>query len=135
MKEGPIGVRRYWTIGCLAIVLTMLCVSALPQTPLGSFWNYLGSAIEALGCAILLLIGRRRLGARANLAFLGPVIGAIIVCAFFTWSFISGPPEIARPVVSPQLCLSIALLGVEMGSVLQFLIIGFIGQGGAVKKG
>lgn len=128
MKEGPIGVRRYWTIGCLAIVLTVLCGPAVPDKGAVSL---VGPLIELVGCAILLLIARRRLGAKANLAFIGPVVGAAILWAVYLWTASAN----AGPQAGPTAWLGVTLLGVAMGAVLQFLIVGFIGQGGAVRKG
>ncbi|MDG2530489.1 hypothetical protein [Caulobacter endophyticus] len=130
MKEGPIGVRRYWTIGCLAIVLTMLCTSALPDK--ASFpLNLVGSLVQIVGCAVLVIIGRRRLGEKANLAFIGPVVGAALVWGVYLWTASSG----MGPTPGPAAWLGVTLLGVAMGATLQFLVLGFVGQGGAVKKG
>lgn len=128
MKEGPIGVRRYWTIGCLAIGLTVLCGPAVPDKGPVSL---VGPLIEIVGCAILVLIARRRLGAKANLAFIGPALGAAILWAVYLWVNQGG----FGPHPGPTVWLGVTLLGVAMGAVLQFLIVGFIGQGGAVKKG
>lgn len=132
MKEGPIGVRRYWTIGCLAIVLTMLCTSALPDKA-GFPLNLVGPLVQIVGCAVLVLIGRRRLGAKANLAFIGPAVGAALAWGAYIWALGGGTSTLAP--ATPVLYLGITLLGVAMGAVVQFLIIGFVGQGGAVRKG
>ena len=129
MKEGPIGVRRYWAIGCLAIVLTVLCGPAVPDK--AGPVSLVGPLIEIVGCAILVLIARRRLGAKANLAFIGPVVGAIILWGVYLWVNQGG----FGPKPGPTAWLGVTLLGVAMGAVLQFLIVGFVGQGGAVKKG
>ncbi|PVM91533.1 hypothetical protein [Caulobacter endophyticus] len=129
MKEGPIGVRRYWTIGCLAIVLTVLCVSALPET--GATWIWLGRAIELVGCAILLVVARRRLGPRANLAFIGPAVGLVLVWAVLGWLLIGGPEGFSA--TFDAAALGASLLGLEMGALLQFLVVGFLGQGGRTK--
>ena len=130
MKEGPIGVRRYWTIGCLAIVLTMLCTSALPDKadfPL----NLVGVLVQIIGCAVLVIIGRRRLGEKANFAFIGPVAGALVLGGFYLWTSSSD----MGPRMTPAAWLGVTLLGVAMGATLQFLVLGFVGQGGKVKQG
>ncbi|PXA86334.1 hypothetical protein DMC25_14180 [Caulobacter sp. D4A] len=127
MKEGPIGVRRYWTIGCLAIVLTVLCGPAVPDK--AGPVSLVGPLIELVGCAILVLIARRRLGAKANLAFIGPAAGAAILWAVYLWTASAN----AGPKAGPTAWLGVTLLGVAMGAVLQFLIVGFIGQGGRTK--
>lgn len=129
MKEGPIGVRRYWTIGCLAIVLTMLCTSALPDKA-GFPLNLVGPLVQIVGCAVLLVIGRRRLGEKANLAFIGPVAGAILVWGVYLWISSSE----MGPRMTPAAWLGVTLLGVAMGATLQFLVLGFVGQGGKVKR-
>ncbi|MBI1684550.1 hypothetical protein [Caulobacter hibisci] len=127
MREGPIGVRRYWTIGCLAIGLTVLCGPAIPDNA-GPI-SLVGPLIEIVGCAILVLIARRRLGPKANLAFIGPAAGAAILWAVYLWTANAGPKA------GPTTWLGVTLLGVAMGATLQFLIVGFLGQGGAVKNG
>jgi len=128
VKEGPIGVRRYWTIGCLAIGLTVLCGPAVPDKGPVSL---VGPLIEAVGCAILVLIARRRLGPKANLAFIGPMVGAAVLWSVYLWVGNAG----VGPAAKATTWLGVTLLGVAMGAVLQFLIVGFIGQGGTVKKG
>jgi hypothetical protein len=130
VKEGPIGVRRYWTIGCLAIVLTMLCTSALPDKA-GFPLNLVGPLVQVVGCAVLVVIGRRRLGEKANLAFIGPVAGALIVWGVYLWTASAN----VGPSATPTTWLGVTLLGVAMGATLQFLVLGFVGQGGKVKKG
>ncbi len=134
MKEGPIGVRRYWTIGCLAIVLTMLCSSTVPDNAAAPL-KWVSPIVEAVGCAILVLIARRRLGAKASLAFIGPVVGTVLVWAVYAWVLSTGPDALVNSALGPRLYIGITLLGLIMGSTLQFLIVGFVGQGGKVKKG
>lgn len=130
MKEGPIGVRRYWTIGCLAIVLTMLCVGALPQARAGSPLAWLPPALETVGLVVVLLVTRRRLiglDQPPAWALLGPVLGVLSVGGAFAWAALRDPAGLYRQ-LGPIDYVGVVLLGLESGALVQFLIVGFLGQ-------
>lgn len=135
MTEGPIGVRRYWTIGCLAIVLTMLCVGALPEAPPGSPLRWLPPLLEAVGAAVVLLVTRRRLiglQLRPAWVLLGPALGLLSVGGAFAWAASRDPEGLYRQLTAYDY-LGVLLLSVESGALVQFLIVGFLGQGARKK--